>query len=173
VFKCLNNILYYFIIKMKSICFDEPYVKKGIKGINDELFIQTNHFKYLTMIHDNIDFSFNHLIIRELKKKVASYKIQDKLKKRYDEEQFIKYGELLNMLISSKLKCYYCNENLLLMYKNKNEKKQWSLERFDNNKGHYSKNCCISCLKCNLQRRTDNHEYFKWGKQMVIVKESN
>ena len=74
------------------------------------------------------------------------------------------------MLLKSKLKCYYCNDDLLLMYKNKNETKQWSLERFNNNKGHYSKNCCISCLKCNLQRRTDNHEYFKMGKKLSVIK---
>ena len=56
------------------------------------------------------------------------------------------------------------------LYINKNETKQWSLERFDNNLGHYSSNTCISCLSCNLKRRTDNHEYFKMGKQMKINK---
>jgi hypothetical protein len=39
---------------------------------------------------------------------------------------------------------------------------------FDNNIGHYESNTCISCLKCNLQRRTDNYEYFKNGKQLKI-----
>jgi hypothetical protein len=158
---------------MKAISFDEPFAKKGTKSIDDELFIQSNHFNYLTMIHDNIDFSFNSLIVKEFKKKVSSYKSQDKLKSRYDKDQFITYHELLIMLLNSKLKCYYCNDNLLLMYKNKNETKQWSLERFDNNKGHYSKNCCISCLKCNLQRRSDNHEYFKMGKQLSVIKKTN
>lgn len=158
---------------MKAISFDDPFAKKGTKNFDDELFIQTNHFDYLSMIHDNIDFSFNSVIIKELKKKISSYKSQDKLKSRYDKEQFITYHELLIMLLNSKLKCYYCNVDLLLMYKNKNETKQWSLERFDNNKGHYSKNCCISCLKCNLQRRTDNHEYFKMGKQLSVVKKTN
>lgn len=158
---------------MKAISFDDPFAKKGTKSIDDELFIQSNHFNYLTMVHDNIDFSFNSLIVKELKKKVSSYKSQDKLKSRYDKEQFITYHELLILLLNSKLKCYYCNDELLLMYKNKNETKQWSLERFNNNKGHYLKNCCISCLKCNLQRRTDNHEYFKMGKQLSVIKKTN
>ena len=57
-----------------------------------------------------------------------------------------------------------------LIHKNKKEYLQWSLERFDNNLGHYNSNTCISCLGCNLQRRTDNHEYFKAGKQFSIKK---
>ena len=81
-----------------------------------------------------------------------------------------------------KLTCYYCSENLYLIHKNKKEYLQWSLERFDNNLGHYNSNTCISCLGCNLQRRTDNHEYFKESKQMtkhrikifnIIKKENN
>ena len=73
-------------------------------------------------------------------------------------------------LHNSKLKCYYCKCDTCLIYKNKNENQQWSLERFDNNIGHYNTNTCISCLKCNLQRRTDNHEYFKMGKELTLIK---
>jgi len=47
---------------------------------------------------------------------------------------------------------------------------QWSLERLNNNIGHYSNNTCISCLRCNLQRRNDNHEYFKFSKQLNIIR---
>ena len=54
---------------MKAISFDDPFAKKGTKSIDDDLFIQSNHFNYLTMVHDNIDFSFNSLIVKELKKK--------------------------------------------------------------------------------------------------------
>ena len=77
---------------------------------------------------------------------------------------------MLQKLYECNLKCYYCECSLYLIYKNKNEGTQWSLERFDNHLGHYKDNTCISCLKCNLQRRTDNHEYFKQGKQLKIVK---
>ena len=77
------------------------------------------------------------------------------------------------MLYESNLKCYYCNTDICLIYKNKNEKNQWSLERFNNNLGHYASNTCISCLKCNLQRRNDNHEYFKMSKNFVVTKKKD
>ena len=102
--------------------------------------------------------------------KHSSYKSQDKKKNRYDETQHISYEELLQKLSQSKLKCYYCQCDLALVYRNKNEKNQWSLERFDNNLGHYNTNTCISCLKCNLQRRNENHEYFKQSKQLTFEK---
>ena len=95
---------------------------------------------------------------------------QDKKKNRYDESQHITYDELLKKIYESELKCYYCKKDLILMYKNKNEKNQWSLERFDNNLGHYESNTCISCLGCNLQRRNENHEYFKQSKQLKVTK---
>ena len=108
--------------------------------------------------------------ISEIKKKLYSYKSQDKIKGKYDEEQFITYDELIQKLCESNLICYYCNKDLYITNRTKKEPYQWSLERFDNNLGHYNSNTCISCLKCNLQRRTDNHEYFKMSKNMKISK---
>ena len=34
-----------------------------------------------------------------------------------------------------------------------------------------NKNTCISCLKCNLQKRSRNHNDFKFTKQLIIKKE--
>lgn len=154
---------------MKTINFDDPFLRKNL-NTNDEIYNQSFHISFIHNLYYNIDFSFNKIINREIKKKFHSYKQQDKLKKKYDEELHITYNELIKKLYESKLKCYYCDIDLCLVYKNKNEKTQWSLERFDNNIGHYNSNTCISCFKCNVQRRTDNHEYFKMGKQLSIVK---
>ena len=109
-------------------------------------------------------------LMKEIKKKFYAYKSQDKLKHKFDPLHHITLEELVEKIYESKLKCYYCNCELLVLYKKRKEGTQWSLERLNNNLGHYESNTCISCLKCNLQRRTDNHEYFKLGKNMQIIK---
>ena len=80
--------------------------------------------------------------------------------------------ECIDKLVLSKMKCYYCNENMLLVYENVREPKQ-TLDRIDNNKGHITENVVISCLDCNLKRRTMNDKKFKFSKQMKIIKKIN
>ena len=120
----------------------------------------------LKQINDKI----NKDIITVLKQKYSSYKSQDKQSHKYDAEQHITYDQMIEKLFLSKLKCYYCDCNLSILYNKKRLKSQWTLERLDNNLGHYTSNTCISCLDCNLRRRTDNYEYFKQSKQTKIVK---
>jgi ABC-type Zn2+ transport system substrate-binding protein/surface adhesin len=108
--------------------------------------------------------------IREIKKKHSGYKSQDKQKHKYDVDKHITFTELIEKMIESKLKCYYCNKDLLLLYNKKKDGLQWTLERLNNHLGHYKDNTCISCLKCNLGRRTENHEYYKKGKTMILQK---
>lgn len=159
---------------MKKITFNDPFLKKDYQESNEELYNMKNHVQYISIIYHKTETNIClSPIIHELKKKYSSYKSQDKKKNRYDEEQYIKYDELLRMLYESNLKCYYCKGDICLIYKNKNEKNQWSLERFNNNLGHYASNTCISCLKCNLQRRNDNHEYFKMSKNFVVTKKED
>jgi hypothetical protein len=108
--------------------------------------------------------------MKEIRKKHSGYKSQDKLKHKYDESQHITLDELIDKMISCELKCYYCNQEVMLLYNKKKESLQWTLERLNNNLGHYKDNTCISCLKCNLGRRTENHEYYKKGKTMILQK---
>ena len=54
-------------------------------------------------------------LLSELKKKINGYKSQDIKKKRFNIDTFIKYDELIEKLLRSKLKCKYCFTNLLLM----------------------------------------------------------
>ena len=143
---------------MKHIIFLDTTIKKK----NYE--IPMNQFEIITLLYEksintNIDFEL------EIRKKISAYKNQDKLHNKYDKAQHITYEQTIQKLYDSKLKCYYCNNDMLILYNKKREGLQWTLERLNNNIGHYNSNTCISCLKCNLQRRTDNHEYFKNGKQ--------
>ena len=154
---------------MKKILFDDHSIKKNVYHEKSDMFLHTRQKFYLENIWD-IDISNTSYFIREIKKKLQSYKSQDKRSHKYDEAKHITLEELIDKLKKSELTCYYCNSNIYLIYKEKRNPLQWSLERFDNNIGHYANNTCISCLKCNLQRRTSNHEYFKYSKNLIITK---
>ena len=157
---------------MKQISFN-PDNLKDPRDLQDEKYFNIeNQLQYLLDFEKKelTDISLNKTIKREISKKMSSYKSQDKKNGKYDDQQHISYEQLLQKLTSCQLKCYYCNSNLYLLYQKRGEPMQWSLERFDNNLGHYDSNTCISCLKCNLQRRTSNHEDFKFSKNLSITK---
>lgn len=103
-------------------------------------------------------------------KKLKSYKNQDFKKGRHDEKTFISYEQILEKLVISKLKCYYCKGIVRLIYTKKLDNNQWSLDRVDNSIGHSNINTVISCLKCNLQKRCRDKDKFKFTKQMRIIK---
>ena len=69
-----------------------------------------------------------------------------------------------------KNKCYYCKENVNVLYEIVREPKQWTLERLDNSFGHNHDNVVIACLNCNVRRRTMYHERYVFTKQLNIVK---
>ena len=170
---------------MKHIIFNDPYNKKNIFSV---IYIE-NQFLIIEKLYNDIscsdiscsdiscsdiscsDTSYNNIqkeYEKEIKKKLNSYKNQDKQKNKFDNDQMITYNQIIIKLYESKLKCYYCNCEMVILFNKKREGVQWTLERLNNNIGHYDSNTCISCLKCNLQRRTDNYEYFKKGKQLKI-----
>jgi hypothetical protein len=159
----------------KQIIFNNPYNKK--KQMTESIdFLPFTVIKYMYI--DIYDSSSNNDMIemndikkeyeKEIKKKLGSYKAQDKQKNKYDKEQIISYNDIIKKLYDCELKCFYCDQYTVILFNKKREAIQWTLERLDNNIGHYDSNTCISCLKCNLQRRTDNYEYFKMGKQFKI-----
>jgi hypothetical protein len=153
---------------MKSIQMNDTSIKK--KSYDDDHLDFKIHKQWIHQLYSNEEFYEKKLILQELKQKFNSYKYQDKHKHKFDEDQHITFDEIIFKLNECQLKCYYCNTDLFLFHSKKRINNQWSLERLNNNLGHYNSNTCIACLKCNLQRRTDNHEYFKQGKSLVIQK---
>jgi hypothetical protein len=101
---------------------------------------------------------------------MQSYKQQDILKKRYNENKFINVKETIKKLYESKLLCHYCNEKLFILYDIVREMKQWTVDRIDNNLGHNLENYYLACLHCNLQRRRRSDEKFLFTKQLKIIK---
>ena len=153
----------------KIIEYDDPYTRKHLSS-NEYLYDHSKHVDFVSYLKDGIQFEGDKFIRQSIKSKISSYKSQDKKSKKYDESQFITYDQLIGKLSECNLVCYYCGITTLLVYKSKKETKQWSLERLNNNLGHYDSNTCISCLKCNLERRNSNYEYFKFSKTLCVQK---
>tara|TARA_B100001758_G_scaffold46253_1_gene37091 strand:+ start:1638 stop:2150 length:513 start_codon:yes stop_codon:yes gene_type:complete len=107
---------------------------------------------------------------RSINKKIKGYENQDIKKDKLNKKKLINYEDLLEILVISKLKCYYCKCDCLLMYDNVREKKQWTLDRLNNDEGHNRDNVVVSCLECNLKKGTIDDKKFKFAKQMRIIK---
>lgn len=105
-----------------------------------------------------------------LNKKIQGYKSQDKQKMVWDNEKFITKEETLEALVASKLRCHYCSCHTFFLYDKVGEKKQWTLDRIDNELGHFRNNIVIACLECNLQRKDMNKDKFKFTKNLKIVR---
>ena len=113
------------------------------------------------------------IIIKEIDKKISSYKQQDILKKHLTEENFITKELIIEKLLECNMKCYYCACEMLILYENVRELSQWSVDRIDNSKGHDKDNFVLSCLNCNIKRRNKSSDKFLFTKQLNIVKQEN
>lgn len=154
-------------INKKTMKTSKPPTRKITENINKQVFNKLSQVEYLNKLfleekYDGIEFTK-----KEVERKIYGYKNQDIKKKR---SGLISYQECLEKLVISKLKCYYCKTNCLLAYENVREKTQWTLDRLDNSTGHSKDNVVISCLGCNLKRRTTDDKKFKFTKQMRIIK---
>ena len=125
---------------------------------------------FINMLYLNQDFLEENNVKKKIRKKLSSYKSQDKKKNRYIDKEFITETEVIEKLFLSQLKCYYCSCHVYLFYNNNREDSQWTLERLDNKLLHSNKNTVVSCLKCNLKRRTSNSKKFLFTKKMNLIK---
>jgi hypothetical protein len=102
-------------------------------------------------------------------KKLKGYKSQDEKYNIFSDYYFIKLEDVKNKLIECNYTCYYCKLNVKMDY-TKREMMQWTLDRIDNTMGHNTNNVLISCLGCNLKRRTKSVDRFLFTKQLVVKK---
>ena len=84
--------------------------------------------------------------------------------------KIISLEQVIERLMVSKLNCFYCHGHCELLYRDVLSKKQWTLDRIDNNLGHNHDNVVISCLECNVKRGDMDSERFKRGKEIKIVR---
>ena len=109
---------------------------------------------------------------KNIRKKLSGYRMQDKKKNIYNKQKIISYDELIEKMVASKMKCWYCRHPLLFFYSSVREPLQWTLDRIDNATGHNTDNVVIACLKCNLEKRCRNDRKFLFTKQMKIIKKN-
>ena len=132
-----------------------------------EIYQRTKEIMHLNMLYLGTP---NPVIDKELKKKLSSYKQQDRVKKKHDADKFITMTSLVQKLVESQLKCHYCQDMVHITGDKKREKKQWTLDRIDNNLGHLEDNVVIACLDCNLKRRCIDKDKFMFTKRLKVDK---
>ena len=131
-----------------------------------------NQMKLLKEIQENkiVNREPCNFIVRQINNKIYGYRTQDIDKKILCEEKLIDLQNVLKLMIKCDNKCFYCKENVNVLYEYVREPKQWTLERLDNNFGHNIDNVVIACLSCNLRRKTMHYERFVFTKQLNIIK---
>lgn len=153
--------------KMKDLHEEEFFVReKQIEMINKMYTGDSSNADSLS-----IENKYKILLKTELEKKINGYKQQDIKKGIFDATLLITLSDVIEKIVSSKLKCIYCSCQLLLLYKNAREDLQWTLDRKYNDECHSNENTVIACLKCNLERRVKNVDKFTFSKKLRIKKE--
>ena len=147
----------------------KPDKKKDTENINNDMLKELNNVSTVNKMFLNEEFENKNIIKSNVMKKRSSYRTQDVNKDRLKDD-FITYEEIIEKLVISKLKCSYCKDNVVILYENKRDYKQWTLDRIDNSIGHSNVNTVISCLKCNLQKRKRDDDKFRFTKQMNLIK---
>lgn len=143
-------------------------VREGMDDFNNENTII--QFDMIRKLYLDMPFEYKELLHKELEKKINGYKGQDIKKEIFDQTKLITLEEVVEKLVASKLKCFYCSSNVLVLYKNVREPTQWTLDRKDNDLCHSCENTIIACLKCNLQRRVTSMDKFDFTKKLVLKK---
>ena len=141
-------------------------------NLSEHCFTQAYQFCEISKLYLNMeDSNVEHriLILKELTNKIAGYKRQDIEKKSFQDDLFISLENVIEKLLCSKLKCFYCKQCCEVLYKNVYSKQQWTLDRINNDIGHNTDNVVISCLECNLKRGTMDSDRFKFGKQIGLT----
>ncbi len=158
------------INKINDSCGNIIATRDCMKHINNIYFSYNKQKELINKLYlDETDIPYKKELIRELDKKINSYKIQDINKNKYNNDNITR-DETIEKLVASKLKCYYCKKNVTIFYNIVRDMEQWTLDRIDNSINHSNNNVIISCLKCNLQRRCQDQNKFLFTKQLKILK---
>lgn len=145
--------------------------RKTMDHVSLEMFSWETQYSLLSMLSNKRNDNPTVILVKkQISSKLNNYKQQDVIKKVYDERKIINLEQAISKLQESGLKCLYCKEELYLLYKFVREMKQWTLDRIDNDIGHFHDNVVISCLDCNLKRRKKSSNAFLFTKQMNIVR---
>lgn len=176
---------------MKSVCITGKHnkyqMKKIISGVErkneprkmelgEEFYshrIQLDVIKSMYRIEDDVPLQYVSAVpvfVRHIKEKLNGYLTQDRLQDRVNDGEHISYMEAIKKIVECGQTCYYCSDEVLLLYTVSRETMQWTLDRIDNDVRHSVDNVVVSCLGCNLSKRRRDTEGFRATKQMVLHK---
>jgi len=151
---------------------NEKAIRVGMEDIADLDILHKKQIEMINKFFIGEDFEYKKMIEREIDRKIQGYKQQDIKKTIYNENLIIKLDDVIEKLLITKLKCFYCYKEIFVIYKNVRDNMQWTLDRKDNDLCHSKENTLISCLKCNLQRRVTDVDKFTFTKHLRIKKSS-
>jgi hypothetical protein len=120
--------------------------------------------------NQNENMQVKTILKQEIERKLSSYKQQDLLKKKYNENQFLDIDTTIKKIIDVNMCCFYCNCQVIILYEIVRELTQWSVDRINNDEGHNKDNFVIACLNCNIKRRNTNSNKFLFTKQLNLIK---
>ena len=126
-----------------------------------------------TNLHKEEDKNASKILVKQIEKKITSYKQQDIDKKVLNNEKIINLKCIIDKLIETEIKCYYCKCKMFVLYENVREPKQWTVDRINNDLGHNNDNFVLACLDCNLKRRCRSADKFLFTKQLNIIRKDN
>jgi hypothetical protein len=168
--------------QVKNLNSEPGAMKIAKKRVQSEKWSFSNeNFEYLNqlqMVKNIFNNEFRHndddvskIALQEINKKISGYKQQDRIKKRYDEPQFLTLESVVLKMVECELKCRYCRGEMDVIYDISRESRQWSVDRINNDLGHNLTNFHLACLECNLKRRRRTDEKFLFTKQLNIIKQ--
>lgn len=155
---------------MKRVRLKEPRLQKQTNTLDESCYDEQKQHNMLCQLYLNDEFDEKNVLLQAITKKLHGYKQQDSKHMIYSKHHFIHIDTTVQRLVESKLKCLYCEQKLMLFYKESKQDNQWTLDRIDNSMGHNTNNVVISCLECNLKRRNTDLDKFKYTKQLHIKK---
>jgi len=137
---------------------------------NVEYYEHKTQIKIVNKLYLNEQIDHESSVKREINKKISGYKNQDVQKNLVDLVRLISFDQVIELLVDSKLQCFYCKDKCELLYTDCFSKKQWTLDRIDNSIGHNHDNVVVCCLDCNIKRGDMDSNRFKKGKEIKIVR---
>ena len=146
-------------------------IDKERKKQFSKLDYECDQLEVITNIHEGQEDPQKTIFLREINNKINGYRQQDICKNMLDVNFFVSLEEVIDHIYNSNLKCYYCSEPMLILYKYVKEKRQWTLDRINNDLGHNRNNVIVSCLECNLQRRRKTKDAFTFTKQLILTRD--
>lgn len=165
--------------QIKKLTQEKKTDKKRIEieklNLSEEYFIFKKQFELINNINilNEEDKNASKIMIKQIEKKIYSYKQQDIDKKILNNEKIINLKCIIDKLIENEIKCYYCKCDMYILYENVREPKQWSVDRINNDLGHNNDNFVLACLDCNLKRRRRSADKFLFTKQLNIIRQDS